>query len=191
MKASRSFAALTSSTLSGTKTSQRIKEVVTMYRTQRISQRAPARGQRRIALTLVAALAFSAAVALGAFAIRAYSLRATMRAAALPAGASPVGNNRTAQVVGPEDIAALPSQIQAQVRRALGSSTGKAHAAPGAQVFGPEDIATLPPQIQDQVRGMRQASAARNAGAHEPALSPEDILTLPPQIQAQVRYAHR
>ncbi|MDQ5850636.1 MAG: hypothetical protein M3380_00935, partial [Chloroflexota bacterium] len=162
-----------------------------MYRTQRMWQHVSAQGQRRIALALVAALAFTVGAAFGAYGSRVYSVLTATRQVARPAGTSPVADHRAApaQVVGPEDIVTLPAQIQEQVRRARGPRAGNANAAARAQVLGPEDIATLPPQIQDQVRGMPPARASGKTAAREHALSGEDILTLPPQIQAQVRQA--
>lgn len=188
MKPGRSLATLTSSALLRTKTPQWIKEVVAMYRTQRIWQQVPTRGQGLIALALVAALAFSAGAAFGAYGSRAYSFLTAGRQAVPPDSISSMVNDRMAQVLGPEDIAALPPQIQDQVRGLPQSgATDTMGARPRAHALGPEDIAALPPQIQDQVRGVPQASASENTTAREKVLSPEDFFTLPRQIQDQVR----
>ena len=56
---------------------------------------------------------------------------------------------RSSQALAPEDIVALPPQIQNQVRRSLGIAVTPSPV--GA--LRPEYILTLPSLIQEQVRG--------------------------------------
>ncbi len=84
----------------------------------------------------------------------------------------------------PEQVAALPARIQAQVAGTASMTAGWSHPAPPrAHRLRPEQVVTLPPQIQEEVAGT----------AVQPiqALAPEHILMLPSRIQEEVREATR